>query len=583
MNKRNADFLLDLYKNGISDHRTQAARTGYSVGKINALRKELAIEGYLSDDCRLTGKAMALLEGGRPKNAVILAAGIGLRMVPLNRELPKGLLPIHGEPLIERLIQQLQAAGVFDITIVVGFMKEQFEYLMDAYGVRLVVNNDYLKKNNLHSLLKAVDLLDNSYILPSDIYFSQNPFSSSELYSWYAVSDSTDPDSYVAMQRDLSLRVKKPAETGPAMIGAAFITSELAPRLRERVRTYCRMGAYYNLPWENVLLEKPVMEIYARIIPAEEWMEINTYEQLREADDETAHMNSNILTLLSEELKTAPSEITDITLLKKGMTNRSFMFTAKGVKYIMRIPGEGSNQLINRQQEYAVYQMLKPYDLTDIVVYASPDTGYKLTVFWEGARVCDPLSPEDVTACMKVLRSFHDMHLITDHTFDLFERIQYYENLLSGTPSVFPDYAETKARVLSLQKVIASVPKQFSLTHIDAVPDNFLFIPGGIRLIDWEYAAMQDPHVDIAMFAVYAMYDRAHVEALIDAYFPEGCANEVRRKVYCYIAACGLLWSNWCEFKRKLGVEFGEYALAQYRFAKEYYRIVMEETVHAEN
>ena len=39
---------------------------------------------------------------------------------------------------------------------------------------------------------------------------------------------------------------------------------------------------------------------------------------------------------------------------------------------------------------------------------------------------------------------------------------------------------------------------------------------------------------------------------------------------------CGLLWSNWCEYKRDLGVEFGEYSLKQYRFAKEYYTLATE-------
>lgn len=61
------------------------------------------------------------------------------------------------------------------------------------------------------------------------------------------------------------------------------------------------------------------------------------------------------------------------------------------------------------------------------------------------------------------------------------------------------------------------------------------------------------------------------------AYFTEGCSDETRTKIYCYIAACGLLWSNWCEYKRNLGVEFGEYSLRQYRYAKDYYRIVQEE------
>ena len=73
------------------------------------------------------------------------------------------------------------------------------------------------------------------------------------------------------------------------------------------------------------------------------------------------------------------------------------------------------------------------------------------------------------------------------------------------------------------------------------------------------------------------MYPREQVEALIDAYFPEGCCETIRAKIYCYIAACGLLWSNWCEYKRILGVEFGEYSLRQYRYAKEYYRIARSE------
>ena len=88
---------------------------------------------------------------------------------------------------------------------------------------------------------------------------------------------------------------------------------------------------------------------------------------------------------------------------------------------------------------------------------------------------------------------------------------------------------------------------------------------------------MQDPHVDIAMFCVYAMYDRAHVDRLVGQYFPEGCPAGTKIKIYCYISVCGLLWSNWCEYKRSLGVEFGAYSLAQYRFARDYCRIAEEE------
>lgn len=139
-----------------------------------------------------------------------------------------------------------------------------------------------------------------------------------------------------------------------------------------------------------------------------------------------------------------------------------------------------------------------------------------------------------------------------------------------------------KENVLSLRPYIEAHVNEKVLTHIDAVPDNFLFVKDengneDIRLIDWEYAGMQDPHVDIAMFCIYSMYDREHVDKLIDAYFTEGCSAETRIKIYCYIAVCGLLWSNWCEYKRNLGVDFGEYSLRQYRYAKDYYKVVQDE------
>lgn len=126
-----------------------------------------------------------------------------------------------------------------------------------------------------------------------------------------------------------------------------------------------------------------------------------------------------------------------------------------------------------------------------------------------------------------------------------------------------------------------SKTQHFDTSAVEAVPDNFLFVQQDgkeeIRLIDWEYAGMQDPHVDVAMFCIYSLYNKRQVDRLIAAYFTEGCDDATRIKIYCYIAACGLLWSNWCEYKRNLGVEFGEYSLRQYRYAKEYYRIVQDE------
>lgn len=289
-----------------------------------------------------------------------------------------------------------------------------------------------------------------------------------------------------------------------------------------------------------------------------------------------------VLRLIAGCLNVAEKEIGDISVLKKGMTNRSFLFTCRDVKYIMRIPGEGTERLLNREQEYTVYQAIKGLGISDDIFYINPENGYKITAYLENARTCDPENAEDVQVCMKRLRDFHEMGLKVDHVFDIYSQIDFYESLWAGIPSCFQDYGETKKKVYELKKYIDIHPKKWALTHIDAVPDNFLFAENDmgdmeLRLIDWEYAGMQDPHVDIAMFAVYAMYNRENVEKLINAYFPEGCSREIRLKIYCYIASCGLLWSNWCEYKRQLGVDFGEYSIRQYQYAKEYYEVFQEE------
>ena len=63
------------------------------------------------------------------KNAIILAAGKSNKFAPFTYEKPKGLFRVKGEVLIERQIEQLKEAGVHEIYIVVGYMKEKFFYL----------------------------------------------------------------------------------------------------------------------------------------------------------------------------------------------------------------------------------------------------------------------------------------------------------------------------------------------------------------------------------------------------------------------------------------------------------------------
>ena len=581
MNNSKQDILNNLIKEPFINQRILAAQTGHSLGIVNRSLKELISEGYLDEEIRPTEKALREAKEKAPKNAIILAAGFGMRMVPINTETPKGLLEIKGERLIECTIRQLHEVGITEIYIVVGFMKEQYEYLIDEYGVDLIVAPDYTSKNNLHSLKTAADHLSNSYIIPCDIWCEKNPYSRNELYSWYMVSDMVDDDSTVRVNRKQELVVQKEQAGGNAMIGICYLLEAEAAIVRERLEELVRDSRYDGAFWEETLYRKDRMIVTARVVHAADAVEINTYEQLREIDSDSSQLQTDAIQVICEALGAQQDEVTNITVLKKGMTNRSFLFSCKDKKYIMRIPGEGTDQLINRRQEAAVYQTIAGRKICDEIAYINPENGYKITEYLDGARVCDAEKEEDLQKCMKKLREFHGQKLRVDHSFDLFGQMEYYESLWEGTPSAYKDYEKTKAHVLQLKDYIEANAGERVLTHIDAVPDNFLFVEENgkeeIRLIDWEYAGMQDPHVDIAMFCIYSLYKKEQVDHLIDLYFEGNCDDRTRIKIYCYIAVCGLLWSNWCEYKRKLGVEFGEYSLRQYRYAKDYYKIVQQE------
>ncbi|MEG2350623.1 MAG: phosphotransferase, partial [Hungatella sp.] len=138
---------------------------------------------------------------------------------------------------------------------------------------------------------------------------------------------------------------------------------------------------------------------------------------------------------------------------------------------------------------------------------------------------------------------------------------------------VFEDYEEVRGWMQELLDYLDKLGRPEYLSHIDSVADNFLFLPDGrIRLIDWEYAGMCDPLIDVAMCAIYSYYDEDEVERLMQIYLERTPTQEERLVMDAYIALGGFLWSLWAVYKASLGEEFGEYTIIMYRYAKTYYR-----------
>lgn len=570
MNTKEIEVLRTI-KPGISQ-RDLAKKLNISLGKVNQIISELKRQRFIDQNNNITTKAEIYFESHHPKNAIILAAGYGMRMVPINTEEPKGLLEVKGETLIERLIKQLHEVGIKNIEIVVGFMKEHYEFLIDKYHVNLVVNSHYKDWNNIYSLFLVNNVISNTYVLPCDVWFKTNPFSTVEDESWYLFGEEIVTGSDWQVKNNGKVRFK--ASNGNKMIGLAYINSThgkiVSKRLEEMIKKEQRTSF-----WEDALEDRKDFLLSGKVIDDDTHAEINSYEQLLDLDSGSTHLKNDAIEIIENILKVNKKDIHNIHTLKKGMTNRSFIFTVNNKRYIMRIPGEGTDKLIDRKEEYDVYQRVKKEPYTETILYLNPDSGYKISEFLENTRNSDANNIQDVKKSMSVLRKFHNQNYQVDHTFDLWKQIDFYESLRK-TASAYRDYEEIKDWVLKLKPFIEDNVTKWSLCHIDANYDNFLIDQNNnVFLIDWEYAGMQDTDLDIAMYAIYAGYTKEKIDQLINIYYENKVSNNLRYKIYAYVAVGGLLWSNWCEYKQSLGLDFGEYSLAQYRYAKEYSKLVL--------
>lgn len=265
-------------------------------------------------------------------NAVIMAAGASSRFAPLSYEMPKALIPVRGEVLIERQIRQLQEAGVPEIIVVTGYKHECFDYLADKFHVKLVHNPEYHVRNNHSSIYAVRNYLHNSYICSSDNYFTKNPFETEVDDAYYAAvyADGetrewcmeSDPTGYVN-------RVQSGGRDAWYMLGHVFWNEAFTQKFLRILEQEYDLPETADKLWEAIYMEHlDELKLRIRKYDADFIFEFDSLDELRAFDPSyCGNTRSAIIKQLAAELGCSEADLNDFTALKAAVGTEAVGFT----------------------------------------------------------------------------------------------------------------------------------------------------------------------------------------------------------------------------------------------------------------
>lgn len=270
-------------------------------------------------------------------NAIILAAGSSSRFCPLSYEIPKALLEVKGEILIERQIRQLLEAGISDIIVVVGYMADKFMYLRNKFGIRIVLNEDYNRFNNTSSVIRVIDELDDTYLCSSDNYFSSNLFLMHSLDSYYSALYAEGKTSEYCLTVDKDdniINVRVGGTDSWYMIGYAFFNKVFSGKFRETMKAEYLNSETHQSYWEDVYIrhikELPPLKIH-RYGP-NEIDEFDTLDELRIFDK--SYISDTRSTVLKRLCIDNHWKESDLYGFQKTSKDKTFKFYAGNDLYL---------------------------------------------------------------------------------------------------------------------------------------------------------------------------------------------------------------------------------------------------------
>ena len=233
-----------------------------------------------------------------------------------------------------------------------------------------------------------------------------------------------------------------------------------------------------------------------------------------------------------------------------GLTNFVHLVETEIGNFIVRIPGEGTEEYINRETELINATAAWRAGISAEILWANAKTGVMVSREIEAAETMTPslfrTRKGSARRAGEAFAKLHNSGEKFEFRFELFNMIDSYLNVLSTKDVKFPEgYHDIVKAANPIKEILKSKPVKLSPCHCDPLCENFLDDGNKMWIVDWEYSGMNDPLWDLGDLSVEAGMNEDQEYELLSSYFGKEPTAEQKGRVVIYKAMCDLLWTLW--------------------------------------
>jgi len=233
-----------------------------------------------------------------------------------------------------------------------------------------------------------------------------------------------------------------------------------------------------------------------------------------------------------------------------GLTNLIYRIDRGSEPFVLRIPGAGTEDYIDRKVEAHNARVAAEAGVGAEVLFFDDTDGLMLTRFLDGCVTMSPAlfasRPGAPTRAALALRRMHDCGKSFEFRFELFAMIDDYLGILAKRQATLPEgYHDVVGEAQAVREALDAHPATLAPCHCDPLSENFLDDGTRMWVVDWEYSGMNDPIWDLGDVSVEAGFDEARDREMMQAYCGGTPAPAVFGRMVIYKAMCDLLWTLW--------------------------------------